>query len=192
MYLFSAKSWGDPSKKTALVLHGRLDNAGSFDDFIPLLPDSFYYICLDLPGHGKSSHFPEYVLLNVFNFVIAIKLTADYLKQEKYVLISHSFGAAVSMLFSRLYPQYVEKIVSIDPLIAPISADKFDQYLRKVFDENMDIEKKQATMKKPSYSEEEIIERVRNARWGEAISADAAKNMVDRSKVPAGKFSQNN
>ena len=41
------------------MLHGRQDNAGSFDKLIPLLPKSISVLCLDLPGHGLSSHYPE-------------------------------------------------------------------------------------------------------------------------------------
>lgn len=41
-----------------MALHGRQDNAGSFDTLIPLLPDDVSILCLDMPGHGLSSHYP--------------------------------------------------------------------------------------------------------------------------------------
>ena len=39
-------------------MHGYMDNAGTFDRLIPLLPDKFYVVAIDLPGHGFSSHVP--------------------------------------------------------------------------------------------------------------------------------------
>lgn len=42
-----------------MALHGRQDNAGSFDKLVPLLPDDVSVLCLDMPGHGLSSHYPK-------------------------------------------------------------------------------------------------------------------------------------
>ena len=42
-----------------VALHGRQDNAGSFDRLIPLLPRNVTVLCLDMPGHGFSSHLPK-------------------------------------------------------------------------------------------------------------------------------------
>lgn len=42
-----------------MALHGRQDNAGSFDTLIPLLPADISVLCVDMPGHGLSSHYPK-------------------------------------------------------------------------------------------------------------------------------------
>ena len=45
-----------------IVLHGWLDNAGSFDGLAPLLTSAcprHSLLCLDYPGHGLSSHLPR-------------------------------------------------------------------------------------------------------------------------------------
>ena len=44
-----------------LALHGWLDNAGSFDTLAPQLVAAcprHALLCLDYPGHGRSSHLP--------------------------------------------------------------------------------------------------------------------------------------
>ena len=44
-----------------LALHGWLDNAGSFDTLAPQLVSAcprHALLCLDYPGHGRSSHLP--------------------------------------------------------------------------------------------------------------------------------------
>ena len=66
----AAKVWGslkDHSIK-CIAMHGYMDNAGTFDRLIPLLPDQFYVVAIDLPGHGFSSHVPygEYCNYNPF------------------------------------------------------------------------------------------------------------------------------
>jgi alpha-beta hydrolase superfamily lysophospholipase len=40
------------------AVHGLLDNAGSFEPLVQLLPPGHVLTCLDLPGHGRSSHLP--------------------------------------------------------------------------------------------------------------------------------------
>ena len=41
-----------------LGLHGWRDNSGTFDRIVPLLPPSFYFVAIDVQGHGFSSHLP--------------------------------------------------------------------------------------------------------------------------------------
>ena len=56
-----AKHPGQPGQHQWLVLHGLLDNAGSFDGLAPLLTSALprhSFLCLDYPGHGLSSHLP--------------------------------------------------------------------------------------------------------------------------------------
>lgn len=53
------KWWGPNERQPILALHGRQDNAGTFDTLMPLLSDDVSVLCLDLPGHGLSSHYPE-------------------------------------------------------------------------------------------------------------------------------------
>ena len=42
-------------KPPLLLLHGWLDNAGSFETMLPYL-DQYHVIAVDLPGHGLSQH----------------------------------------------------------------------------------------------------------------------------------------
>lgn len=56
----AAKVWGSLNQDSVKVIamHGYMDNAGTFDRLIPLLPDQFYVVAYDFPGHGFSSHVP--------------------------------------------------------------------------------------------------------------------------------------
>lgn len=48
----AVKCWHSRVLKPVLVAHGLTENAGSFDRLIPLLPKEFFYVVVDLPGHG--------------------------------------------------------------------------------------------------------------------------------------------
>lgn len=50
----SGKWYGNQDDQPILALHGWLDNAGSFDRLIPLLPQKFPVLCIDLPGNLTS------------------------------------------------------------------------------------------------------------------------------------------
>lgn len=49
MLLFPiAKVWGPPDGKPVIALHGWLDNAGAFDNLIPLLPKNLRIISVGM------------------------------------------------------------------------------------------------------------------------------------------------
>ncbi|KAG8302741.1 hypothetical protein J6590_025016 [Homalodisca vitripennis] len=54
----SGKWWGPQDKNPVIAIHGWQDNAGTFDNLAPLLPADVPFLCIDLPGHGFSSHLP--------------------------------------------------------------------------------------------------------------------------------------
>lgn len=183
------KAWGKASNKPVVVMHGRMDNAGAFDRLIPLLPKSFYYICIDLPGHGRSSHLPYYFPLHFLNFIIVCKLVLDHFKRGKYILLAHSYGAGVQNLFCRLYPEYVEKLIGLDTFTPFLSASDFKEYLKSHLGGVIRINEKETTGGRPTYTEEEATEKIRSGRWGEPLTTEAARTLLKRALEPAGKYS---
>ncbi|XP_022909499.1 serine hydrolase-like protein 2 [Onthophagus taurus] len=115
----AAKAWGDPSDYVIIVIHGLLDNAGSFDTLIPLLPECFYYVCIDLPGHGRSSHFPSSLPLHFLNFQVGMKLVLDYFKRKNYIILAHSLGVRISLITAQLYPELIAKMICLDSAYTP-------------------------------------------------------------------------
>ena len=55
-----------------VALCGWLDNAGSFDKLIPLLPKNLRIVAVDTPGHDKSDAFPPDIAYNYLDAVLAI------------------------------------------------------------------------------------------------------------------------
>lgn len=110
----AAKAWGSPQNSPVLVVHGIMDNAGSFNRLIPQLPTSFYYVCIDLPGHGFSSHFLAGIPLDFFNYVLCIELVVKSLGWNEFIYLSHSLGGIIGSFYVSLYPGRVKKMITID------------------------------------------------------------------------------
>ncbi|KAG7203804.1 hypothetical protein KM043_013820 [Ampulex compressa] len=83
----AAKVYGSPTDIAVLMVHGILDNAGTFNNLLELLPNGYQYICIDLPGHGLSSHFPPGLPLDFFNYVYTINLVLDALNWKTCIYI---------------------------------------------------------------------------------------------------------
>lgn len=91
----AAKVWHPDSGIPTLALHGWLDNAASFDNLAPLLPDC-HIVAIDLPGHGHSSHPAKSATLHMLDIAVTAILVAKELGWDKFALLGHSLGAAVS------------------------------------------------------------------------------------------------
>lgn len=151
----AAKTWGNPENTHILVVHGTLDNAGSFDRLIQQLPDNFYYVCIDLPGHGLSSHFPSGMVLSYLSFVLAIRLVLDELKWSQTYYMGHSFGAALGTLFSIIYPDRIKKLIVIDSVMPPVIYD--EEIISRIKHEH-DLAMEQSESLNPRlYTREEVI-----------------------------------
>lgn len=182
------KAWGNKNDKPIFVTHGRLDNAGSFDRLIPLLPQTYYYICIDLPSHGKSSPLPPFFPIHLMDFVLVYKVVLEYFNKEKYIILAHSFGALIAHYFTRLYPQFVEKLIGIDSISACMPVYMFKDYLTNSFDSMIRIHEKYNCGNRRTYTEEEAIEKVGKGRWGGSITPEAAKPLAKRMMEPVGKL----
>lgn len=69
---------------------------------------------MDLPGHGKSSHFPGHTMIHSFDFVFVYKVLLDHLKWGKCYFMGHSLGGQIAMRFTQLFPTIFEKIILLD------------------------------------------------------------------------------
>ncbi|XP_058802008.1 serine hydrolase-like protein 2 isoform X2 [Phymastichus coffea] len=172
-----AKTWGNPQKTHILVVHGIMDNAGAFDRLIAQLPENFYYVCIDLPGHGLSSHFPSGLLLSYFSFVLTIRYVLDELKWDQTYYMGHSFGAHLGVLFSIIYPHRIQKLILIDGIIAvPYSNKDLINYIK---DENNLVIEESKSNNPRLYTEEEVIYALSYLR-NCCLNTEAAKALFER------------
>ncbi len=96
-----------------IILHGLY---GSSDNWLSIARQLSEFSCFlpDQRNHGRSPHMPtntyEDMVADLLGFVTENKL-------NKVILMGHSMGGKVAMLFALKYPEFVDKLIVID--IAP-------------------------------------------------------------------------
>ncbi|XP_017057875.2 probable serine hydrolase, partial [Drosophila ficusphila] len=115
---FISGHWhGSRTERPILAIHGWLDNLGTFDRLIPLLSDHSGILCIDLPGHGRSSRLPPGVHYNVYDYVFIIPRVMKEFGWSKVSLMGHSLGGVVSFMYAAMSPDTVDLIISLDVLL---------------------------------------------------------------------------
>lgn len=170
-----------------LALHGWQDNCGTFDRLIPLLPEDISVLAIDLPGHGKSSHYPKGMQYFLFwDGITLIRRIVKYHKWTKLVLMGHSLGGALSFMYASCYNTELDtaKFISIDiagPTVrdrdkmASVTGDSIDKMLMY---ETLPI------TKLPCYEYDESIELVLHAYAG-SVDLESVKILMKRGMAPA-------
>lgn len=104
-----------------VCIHGWLDNAASFVPLAEQLPH-YRWICIDLPGHGKSACRPSGAIYHYIDYLGDVYRALESLGLKRYTLMGHSLGAGIAAVYSAAFPEMVERLVMIDG-IGPISHD---------------------------------------------------------------------
>lgn len=173
----AAKAWGLSTGRRILAVHGISDNASTFNRIINYLPKNLYIVCIDLPGHGFSSHFSSGIPLNYFSYVLSIYHILNELRWDTCIYMGHSFGGHIGTMFSILYPKRIEKLILLDSLISTPTLNK-DLVLR--LREACDITIKANANKTPRlYTKEEVLYALRCKRLS-ALNSEAAEALYER------------
>ena len=98
--------YGNINNQTVVLLHGWGQNIEMMKPVGDSLTDNDVII-IDLPGHGKSEEPKEVWSLN--DFVDMIHELLNSLNVQNPILIGHSFGGKLSLLYASMYP--VKKLV---------------------------------------------------------------------------------
>lgn len=118
----AARAWGEPGAgRNVLALHGWLDNAASFDRLAPLIPDA-RIVALDLPGHGRSDHRPRGNWYHFIDNLGDVLAAADALGFDRFTLLGHSLGGAISSVLAAAAPDRIEELWLIEAL-GPMSTE---------------------------------------------------------------------
>lgn len=123
------REWGANNShhsKRILALHGWLDNANSFYFLGPYLAERGYHVvALDHAGHGHSDHVSRAGNYSLSRSVGLTREAMDALEWETSHVVGHSMGASISLMYSSVFPEKVEKLVLIEgfgPLVEPPEA----------------------------------------------------------------------
>lgn len=102
-----------------LALHGWLDNAASFRPMAPLL-SGYDLVALDMPGHGRSFHYPADAEYSLFSTILDLLAAADALGWERFAVLGHSMGGAIASVLAAAAPERIERLFLIEAL-GPLS-----------------------------------------------------------------------
>lgn len=97
-----------------LILHGLYGSSDNWLTVAKELSKDFCVHSLDLRNHGRSPHCSKHNYPAMAN---DIKEYLDSHNIDKTLLLGHSMGGKVAMLFSLTHPEYVQKLIVAD--IAP-------------------------------------------------------------------------
>ncbi len=160
-----------------LALHGWLDNADSFQPITPLLPE-LDLVAIDFPGHGNSAHRSKDASYMFADWVREVFAVADALEWEKFHLLGHSMGAAVSTLAATIDKARIESLCCLDGFMPVTSSAK--ELVTRLRDFVRDSLRERRVI---SFSSEDAALQIR-ARAGDFENLDGLRTMVARNIMP--------
>lgn len=109
---------------TVLLIHGLGHNAHrDWRATVPALIERFRVVVLDLPGFGASQSFERGYSFEQLD--AALSEAAERLALQRFHLVGHSLGAAISLHFAHRHPQRIDRLVLVSAagvLIKPVFA----------------------------------------------------------------------
>jgi pimeloyl-ACP methyl ester carboxylesterase len=110
--------WGNPDAPTLVLVHGNRDHARSWDWVARALRQDWHVVAPDLRGHGDSD-WVQGGPYAIADFVLDLANLIDALGPGPVTLVGHSLGGSVTVMYSGVYPERVQKLVSIEGLGPP-------------------------------------------------------------------------
>jgi pimeloyl-ACP methyl ester carboxylesterase len=110
--------WGNEEAPPLLLVHGGRDHARNWDWVARELRRDWHVIAPDLRGHGDS----EWAIGGQYTsqeFVLDIAQLIMTLDLAPLTIIGHSLGGSVAVQYASIFPENVEKLVSIEGLGPP-------------------------------------------------------------------------
>ncbi|MBN2681593.1 MAG: alpha/beta fold hydrolase, partial [Bacteroidales bacterium] len=97
--------------ETIVFLHGYLESMEIWNQTFLSLKEKCKIILIDLPGHGKS---PVFSNIHSMDFMAEkVNEVLEIEKVEKISLFGHSMGGYVALAFAALFPEKLNKLVTI-------------------------------------------------------------------------------
>lgn len=137
-------------------------------------------LCIDLPGHGKSSHYPAGMQYYLFwDGIALIRRIVKHFNWTQITLLGHSLGGALSFMYAASFPDDVDRFISID-IAGPTTRDHIKSAART--GDAIDRLLKYETLpmsKMPCYGYDEMIDIVTAAYEG-SVDRESAKVLMRR------------
>lgn len=96
-----------------LFVHGFGNEAHVWDDLAPAVAPYYRTLAVDLRGHGESDRDPE-ARYDYDAHVADLEALTEALGIERLVLVGHSLGGRIAMLFAGRHPERMAGLVIVD------------------------------------------------------------------------------
>lgn len=189
----AGKWWGPQTVRPIVALHGREQNAGSFDCLIPLLPDHVSYLAIDLPGHGLSSTIPLGQVYSTDFYVYVLHLIRIKYQWEKISLLGHSMSSVHSFIYASLFPDEVDMIIGISflrphVLTPSASVEVMQRTLNNTVQADLRAQQ-YPTREPPAYEYEEMVRQTMKLIRSNRVPAEIMlRRGIFQSKTDSSKF----
>jgi pimeloyl-ACP methyl ester carboxylesterase len=100
----------DKKKPSLVFIHGSGSDHSAWSHQYARLHKYYNILAIDLPGHGRSGGGGE---ADVEKYCLWVKKLLDIIDLKNAVLIGHSLGAAITLMFVLNYPQEIAGIVLV-------------------------------------------------------------------------------
>ena len=108
--------YGTAGKRPMLCLHGGAAHAHWYDYVAPGFTPDHHVLSLDLRGHGDSA-WAEQHTYGFHTFAADLNAFVEKLDLRDFVLVGHSMGGMVSLLYAATYPGRVGRLVVVDSIM---------------------------------------------------------------------------
>lgn len=186
--MVQGKWWGPRNQKTILCLHGWLDNCGVFDRLIPLLPKEFSYLCVDLPGHGKTYRRPIGVGYSTLDFMVFLERIRNHFQWPKLPIIAHSYSSMSSFYYAAINPENVEFFIGLDNM-EPYNYNTLTNMRNSMSTYLRVIDGNQKTLydEPPSYTYDQLLDKIAVGSTN-SVPRDLAHLLIPRGVLPSKKY----
>lgn len=158
-----------------MCIHGWQDNAASFDALIPLLPEHISFLAIDLPGHGRSSRFPNGLVYSTVGDLYIINYIIRQFGWKHVSLMGHSLGAISCFIYAAIFPEMVDLVVALDGLYPRILKPFHVNYLKAGLESIRESDELNISGEEPkSYEFDELIEKMNSQTYLSVTRASAA------------------
>lgn len=183
--------YGNRLVRPILALHGWLDNMGTWNTLIPLLPEHIGVLCIDLPGHGLSPKLPRGIVYHAVDYVCVILRIMEEYQWKKVSILAHSMSSMISFIFASLYSDRLDMLISIDVVRTRYRSpgaqiefirNNIEKYL--VEDDRLQLANQ---MEPPSYTREQLLQ-IMYEGTDRSVTLENCHNILERNVTKSTKY----
>jgi len=106
----------ESGRPVLVFIHGLSGSSSAWIPYERIFENKYNILTFDIRGHGKSKKFPNYTDYQIKHFARDIDDLVSYLKIQKFILVSHSFGTLIAAEYIKLHKEKVPANIFLSPI----------------------------------------------------------------------------